>query len=182
MTLRNKIEAAVAKAMAANPGDVKAIALEACAAFEWSLSLRAMAGGTTTKSSSRSSATGRPIRRFPTPGRNLLNSGSPSGLSTRLIMSTNNQIDSEQKVMFAPSRTGMSRTIKLSLTNAEAAELTGKVAAGKPERFPVLRPYFLSVGVAIVALVALGVFVYYRDPTCANSVFASLNSSCHWPK
>lgn len=59
--------------------------------------------------------------------------------------------------MFAPSRTGMSRTIKLSLTNAEAAELTGKVAAGKPERFPVLRPYFLSVGVAIVALVALGV-------------------------
>lgn len=97
-------------------------------------------------------------------------------------MSTSNQIDSEQKVMFAPPRTGMSRTIKLSLTDAEAAELTGKVAAGKPERFPVLRPYFLSVGVAIVALVALGVFVYYRDPTCANSVFASLNSSCHWPK
>ncbi|MEK8034220.1 hypothetical protein AACH06_25620 [Ideonella sp. DXS29W] len=35
MNLRRKIEAAVAAAMAANPGDAKAAALEACAAFEW---------------------------------------------------------------------------------------------------------------------------------------------------
>jgi len=97
-------------------------------------------------------------------------------------MSTNNQNDSEQTVMFAPARTGMSRTIKLSLTDTEAATLTGKVATAKPERFPVLRPYLLSVGVAIAALAALGVFLYHRDPTCANSVFASLNSWCHWPK
>lgn len=87
-------------------------------------------------------------------------------------MSTNNQNDSEQTVMFAPARTGMSRTIKLSLTDAEAAELAAKVAAAKPERFPVLRPYLLSVGLAIAVLVALGVFLYYRDPTCANSLFA----------
>jgi len=39
VTLRKKIEAAVAKAMAANPGDAKAVALEACAAFEWEVEL-----------------------------------------------------------------------------------------------------------------------------------------------
>ena len=52
----------------------------------------------------------------------------------------------------------------------------------KAERFPVLRPYLVSVGLAIAALVGLGAFIYYRDPTCANTVFASLNSWCHWPK
>lgn len=82
-------------------------------------------------------------------------------------------------VIFAPTRTGMSRGVELGQADAGIA---GRTAEKKSERFPVLGPYLVSVGLAIVALLALGIFTYYRDPTCANSVFAALNPWCHWPK
>lgn len=45
-----------------------------------------------------------------------------------------------------------------------------------------MRSFYFKAGVIIAALAASAVFMYFRDPTCGNPLFASLNAFCHYPQ
>lgn len=45
-----------------------------------------------------------------------------------------------------------------------------------------MRSFYIKAIVLIAALAASAVFLYLRDPTCANPLFASMNAFCHYPQ
>lgn len=45
-----------------------------------------------------------------------------------------------------------------------------------------MRGFYIKAGVLIAALAASAVFMYLRDPSCTNPLFASLNAFCHYPQ